>query len=202
VLNKKPQNNLQLTKNCASDTTKAIVHSSQNVNSVISAANVGDNTRKFAALDHNRTRDYIYQLGKYLINLTSLSKFLSFYPNKSDSIELLKVFQQGFSLNHQGPRLPTDANNLPSARKYPDILQGKIDKDVEAGRIAGPFVSRPSFANIEEIPLGLVSRKDRDFRVIHHLAYPVLSSVNDFIDESSTKCNDPVFRKRGQIMDK
>ena len=95
---------------------------------------MGDNTRKFAALDHNRTRDYIYQLGKSPINLTSLSKFLfSFYPNKSDSIELLKGFQQGFSLNYQGPHLPTDANNLPSARKYPDILQGKIDKDVEAG---------------------------------------------------------------------
>ena len=96
-------------------------------------------------------QETIYQLGKYPINLTSFSKFLSFYPNKSDSIELLKGFQQGFSLNYQDPRLPTDANNLPSARKYPDILQGKIDKDDEAGRIAGPFVSRPSFANIEDI---------------------------------------------------
>jgi hypothetical protein len=46
--------------------------------------------------------------------------------NKSDSIELLKGFQQGFSLNYQGLRLPTDANNLPSARKYPYILQGKL----------------------------------------------------------------------------
>ena len=106
MLNKKPQNNLQVTKNRVSDTTKGIAHSSQNLNSVISAANVGDNTRKFAALDHNRTRDYIYQLGKSPINLTSLSKCLSFYPNKSDSIELLKGFQQGVSLNYQGPRLP------------------------------------------------------------------------------------------------
>lgn len=163
MLSKKPQNNLQVTKNCASDTTKAIVDSSQNVNSVISAANVGDNTRKFAALDHNRTRDYIYQLGKYPINLTSLSKFLGFYPNKSDSIELLKGLQQGFSLNYQGPRLPTDANNLPSARKYPYILQGKIDKDVEAGRIAGPFVSMPSFANTEDITVRSGLQKRRGF---------------------------------------
>ena len=50
VLNKKPQNNLQVAKNRVSD-TKAIAHSSQNVNSVISAANVGDNTRKFAVLE-------------------------------------------------------------------------------------------------------------------------------------------------------
>ena len=143
MLNKKPQNNLQVTKNRVSDTTKAITHPSQNVNSVISAANIGDNTRKFAALDHYRTRDYIYQLGKSPIDLISLSKFRSFYPNKSDSIELLKGFQLVFSLNYQDPCLPIDANNLPSARKYPDILQGNIDKDVEAGRIAGPFVSRP-----------------------------------------------------------
>jgi hypothetical protein len=194
VLSKKPQNNLQVTKNCASDTTKAIVDSSQNVNSVISAANVGDNTRKFAALDHNRTRDYIYQLGKYPINLTSLSKFLGFYPNKSDSIELLKGLQQGFSLNYQGPRLPTDANNLPSARKYPYILQGKIDKDVEAGRIAGPLYQCLRLPTLRISPLGLVSKKDGDFRVIHHLSYPALSSVNDFIDESSTKCK--VFFRR------
>jgi hypothetical protein len=45
------ENNLQVTKNRVSDTTKAIAHSSQNVNSVISAANVGDNTRKFAVLE-------------------------------------------------------------------------------------------------------------------------------------------------------
>jgi hypothetical protein len=99
----------------------------------------------------------------------------------------LKGFQQGFPLNYQDPRLPTDANNLPSARKYPDILQGKIDKDVEAGRIAGPFVSRP-LSTLRISPLGLVPKKDGDFRIIHHLSYPALSSVNDFIDESSTKC--------------
>ena len=35
-------------------------------------------------------------------------------------------------------------------------------------------------------PLVLVLKKDGDFRVIHHLSYPALSSVNEFIDESST----------------
>jgi hypothetical protein len=74
-----------------------------------------------------------------------MTEFTFWEESTIDSIELLKGLQQGFSLNYQGPRLPTDANNLPSARKYPDILQGKIDKDVEAGRIAGPFVSRPLY---------------------------------------------------------
>jgi hypothetical protein len=74
---------------------------------------------------------------------------------------------------------------LPSVRKYPYILQGTIDKDVEAGRIAGPFVSRP-LPTLSISPLGLVLKKDGDFRVMHHLSYPALSSVNEFIDESST----------------
>jgi hypothetical protein len=95
VLNKKPQNNLQVTKNRVSDTTKAIAHSSQNLNSVISAANVGDNTRKFAALDHNPTSlsilpckisGYFLALGKLFASVNegpgNLKKHLVETPSK------------------------------------------------------------------------------------------------------------------------
>lgn len=126
----------------------------------------------------------LYSLGKTPINVSSLLQFLKYYPNTEAAFELSEGFQKGFPLNYQGPRLPTDAKNLPSVRKAPNILQTKIDKELEAGRIAGPF-SSPPLPALRVSPLGLVPKKDGDFRVIHHLSYPALSSVNDFIDESS-----------------
>ncbi|VDI65210.1 Hypothetical predicted protein [Mytilus galloprovincialis] len=86
-----------------------------------------------------------------------------------------------------GPRLPTDSKNLKSAIERPDILLQKIKKEIDAGRVAGPFKFRP-IPTLRISPLGLVPKgKDGQFRVIHHLSYPENSSVNDFIDPK--KCS-------------
>lgn len=58
-----------------------------------------------------------------------------------------------------------------------------INKEVSLGRVAGPFFKSP-FTNLRLSPVGLVSKKDGSFRLIHHLSYPQGSSVNDFIDQS------------------
>ena len=63
----------------------------------------------------------------------------------------------------------------------------KIKKEIDAGRVAGPFKFRP-IPTLRISPLGLVPKgKDGQFRVIHHLSYPENSSVNDFIDPK--KCS-------------
>jgi hypothetical protein len=49
------------------------------------------------------------------------------------------------------------------------------------GRIAGPF-SVPLFPTLRVSPIGLVPKKNGDFRMIHNLSYPCKNSVNDFID--------------------
>ncbi|VDI82365.1 Hypothetical predicted protein [Mytilus galloprovincialis] len=77
--------------------------------------------------------------------------------------------------------------NLKSAIERPDILLQKIKKEIDAGRVAGPFKFRP-IPTLRISPLGLVPKgKDGQFRVIHHLSYPENSSVNDFIDPK--KCS-------------
>lgn len=110
------------------------------------------------------------------------------YPNPSKATTLLSGFKFGFSLHYSGPRLPTDAKNLKSARENPDILMQKIRKELDAGRVAGPFMYRP-IPTLRISPLGLVPKGKEvgQFRVIHHLSYPENSSVNDFIDP--TKCS-------------
>ncbi|VDI44723.1 Hypothetical predicted protein [Mytilus galloprovincialis] len=86
-----------------------------------------------------------------------------------------------------GPRLPTDSKKLKSAIERPDILLKKIKKEIDAGRVAGPFKFRP-IPTLRISPLGLVPKgKDGQFRVIHNLSYPENSSVNDFIDPK--KCS-------------
>ena len=50
------------------------------------------------------------------------------------------------------------------------------------GRIAGPFDQRP-LPTLRVSPIGLVPKKEpNEFRLIHHLSYPLGSSVNDYID--------------------
>ena len=49
------------------------------------------------------------------------------------------------------------------------------------GRVVGPFESVP-FLTFRVSPVGLVSDKDGDVRLIHHLSYPTHNSVNYHID--------------------
>ena len=75
-----------------------------------------------------------------------------------------------------------DAKNLKSANSHPEIVREKIDKEVQAGRVEGPF-DRPPFLQFRVSPLGLVPKKEPgEFRLIHHLSYPQGDSVNDHID--------------------
>ncbi len=61
-------------------------------------------------------------------------------------------------LNYQGPRITTTAPNLGSAYENPDVVDDKLRKERELGRIAGPFDS-PPFENLHISPLALFPRK-------------------------------------------
>ena len=63
----------------------------------------------------------------------------------------------------------------------PDIVREKLNKEITAGRIAGPFQT-PPFPDMFCSPLGIVPKKNPgEFRLIHHLSFPQGSSINDFI---------------------
>lgn len=116
------------------------------------------------------------------INIKALSKYLKLYPNKEVANELLTGFSSGFRLGYTGPRVPTSCKNLISVQENPEIAFTKIMKEVEMGRIAGPF-SSPPLQNLRLSPIGLVPKKDSSWRLIQHLSYPQGVSVNDFIDK-------------------
>lgn len=79
-----------------------------------------------------------------------------------------------------------ESKNLNSALAKPEIIDQKIQKEIAAGRVQGPFESKP-IPNLQCSPLGLVEKKDPgEYRMIHHLSYPDNHSINDGIppDES------------------
>ena len=102
---------------------------------------------------------------------------------------LIDGFSKGFKLNNFS-FTPTDNDKvLKSALENPIIVNDKLKKEIQLGRIIGPFKKSP-FKNQVISPLGLVEKKvPGEYRVIHHLSYPAGSSINDGIprDYASVK---------------
>ena len=94
---------------------------------------------------------------------------------------MYKGFSEGFSLfnNKSHPQPPP--KNLKSAYLHPEIVDRKLSKEAQLGRIAGPF-PQPPLGEMVFSPLGLQPKKAQgQYRVIHHLSFPKGQSVNDGI---------------------
>lgn len=125
------------------------------------------------------TTSQLYKLGKTPIKLDTI-----FYhtQNYSDYHFLTQGFMQGFKLQYISPRLPRFSKNLPSLGKQYSVAEQKIDREISLGRVTGPF-KQPPFPTLQVSPLGLVPKKDGDYRLTHHLhvSYPEATSIISFI---------------------
>ena len=109
---------------------------------------------------------------------------LQFYLKGYDthlSKYLVHGFKYGFKI-HNMAFTPRDVDkNLRTATYMPHIVEKKIDKELTAGRIVGPFHHSP-FSDFMISPLGLREKKvPGEYRVIHDLSYPQGQSVNSGI---------------------
>ena len=109
---------------------------------------------------------------------------LAQHPNKAWVSRLLSGITHGVDIGYMGPREPMDARNLLSAHTHPHIIHAHLQKEVEAGRIRGPFQDRP-FPSLRCSGLGVVPKKGNKWRMILHLSAPFGSSINDFISKES-----------------
>ena len=109
---------------------------------------------------------------------------MGLYPLKNVAQELQEGLVLGFKLQYEGPRVDTDCKNLLSATQHSKELQDKIQKEINLGRIAGPYKIKP-ITNLRLSPVGVLPKSEGGWRMITHLSYPKQNSVNDLINPES-----------------
>ena len=94
-------------------------------------------------------------------------------------------FSFGFRIHFQGAEQSFEARNLRSALENPAAVYAKLQKELGAGRLAGPFIS-PPFKNFRVSPLGLVPKKQPGEFLFDPSSFPKGTSVNDGIPDVET----------------
>jgi hypothetical protein len=115
--------------------------------------------------------------------LANWLKALAFYPQRHIAELAIHDIKFGADVLYHGPLANRNSHNLPSAIDHPEAVDEHLRKETAAGRIFGPTESRPANPFIVS-PIGSVPKKDSDeWRIIHHLSWPVNNSVNDWIHD-------------------
>ena len=101
-----------------------------------------------------------------------LSLYLDSY-NPEKASYLTKGFSEGFRIESEGLEgecLRVDNPRLPVHLR--PVLQKKLQKELDAGRILGPF-DEPPFPNLRVSPIKVAPKKTPgEYRFIHNLSYP------------------------------
>ena len=85
---------------------------------------------------------------------------------------MINGFRQGFPLGYAGPKQITKtAPNLKLFVGSETELWNKVMKEVQLGRLAGPYKRIP-FQHYIQSPIGLVPKAGGKTRLIFHLSYP------------------------------
>ena len=108
---------------------------------------------------------------------------------------LVKGFKEGFDLGYRGDKnVKMTSPNLKLTVGSKENLWGKVMKEVQAKRYAGPFEQIP-FNSYIQSPIGLVPKQGNKTRLIFHLSYPrnTGKSVNANTPEELTSVNYPEF---------
>lgn len=106
---------------------------------------------------------------------------------------LVEGLRTGFRLEFdkgstfQDNSLPPPTRNHESALRHADAISKKIKKELDAGRLEGPFTNIP-YPSFQISPLAAVEKKEPgEYRLLHDLSFPEGHSVNDNISTEKGK---------------
>ena len=115
------------------------------------------------------------------INIEVLEHELLHHPDRTFVNYLLNSLRFGTHIGYTGPQSPRVSRNLLSASQHPEVVTRNLAKEVNLGRVAGPFTS-PPLPDLQCHPVGVVPKKHTsEWRTIYHLSYPEGVSINDYI---------------------
>ena len=124
---------------------------------------------------------------------------LASHPNKDFVQDIVQGIMSGVKIGYSGPQMSLISSNLPSAHLNSQVIEDSLQKECEAGRLAGPFPV-PPLHNFRSSGIGLIPKKDGGWRVIHHLSAPVGRSINDFIDPKAFSLSYPSVDEAAAIL--
>ena len=115
------------------------------------------------------------------LNVDNLVLELVNYPDRSFVNNLVNALQYGARIGYLGPEQTRVSRNLLSASQHPEVVSANLNKEMQLGRVAGPFPS-PPLPDFQCHPIGVVPKKhSSEWRTIYHLSYPGGDSINDHI---------------------
>lgn len=99
-------------------------------------------------------------------------KFLALLGDYEHAKFIFDGFLYGFFTHFEGPEISSHSSNSFAALSNPAAVDDKLQKELAAGRVAGPF-DHPPFANFKVSPLSL-REKDTpgEYRLLHNLSHP------------------------------
>jgi hypothetical protein len=109
------------------------------------------------------------------------------FPNRDEVEYVLQVMSDGAAINFEGERVGSMVTkNLGSVHINPEFVTSYLEAEVTAGRMLGPF-EVPPWPHFRTSPVGLVPKDGVSFRLINHLSYGGVESVNGGIEKM--ECN-------------
>ena len=113
--------------------------------------------------------------------MDKLEQMLVGHPNSNLVKRVVDGFCFGFSLKYNGPRLNRQPRNLPTAFSHSQELWQSVIKEVNLGRMLGPFQVQPIFLLTCSL-VGMVEKKNSTAMCcITHLNHPQGSFINSLI---------------------
>ena len=177
---KEPAGPFMPAKHAMDANTNMAVTNATEVTQLASAVPTAQTTPSLASQSVQSPKEYLTSPSVTPVKLTRLRAYLQGYDQTLSDF-LLSGFRFGFSIPFFGDRSSFESPNLKSALDNPHAVRAKLNKELAAGRIVGPFLYLP-FATFRTSPLGVVPKKHpSEFRLIRHLSYPCGASINDFI---------------------
>ncbi len=105
------------------------------------------------------------------MQIDNLLPYLEGY-NQNEINFLHSGFTQGFDVGFEGPQLSYVAENSKKIKMAPEVAERKINQELIAGRISGPY-DHPPLPNFRVSPLSIRPKKQvGHFRLLHDLSFP------------------------------
>ena len=101
----------------------------------------------------------VHKLAFTPIKVDVLMKYLAGYPDQDIASFLYEGFKYGFKLCYEGPRQSVVFPNLKSIQSHEVEAINIILKEVELGRISGPYMQKP-LQNLIASPVGIIPKKN------------------------------------------